>query len=120
MIINTETRKLRKNAIEDELGIIYDEYFLLDNDKVQELLEQNRKEKKYISEYVRVKKGNEENAPYVKAKRGAKYIKETGIYAIAGDTIEQSRKRINDRIDDINSSKPISTIKKLIRTIKNR
>lgn len=58
-MINNETRKLRNNAIERELGIIYDEYFLLNHDKVKELIKQNRKNKKYKSEYVRVRKGNE-------------------------------------------------------------
>ena len=67
-----------------------------------------------------MKKGNEENAPYVKVNGGAKYIKETGIYAIAGDTIEQSKKRVNDKIDSITSNNHITSIKRLIRIFKNR
>ena len=43
-----------------------------------------------------------------------------GTFVIAGDTPEESRQRLEDRLDDAIYSKPVAFVKKLSRKIKNR
>lgn len=118
--MNDEIRKSIDETIKRELGMSYDEFESLDFDEQQELIEQNRKKKKSNSNDVIVMIGSGEYAIFVKKKCGERYILDDGMFVIAGDTPEQSRNRLDDRIDDAIYSKPVAFVKKLARRINNR
>ena len=103
-----------------ELGIPYDIFEQLDPDEQQRLMEQHRKENKMNSNEVTVMIGSGEGAIFVKKKRGERYMLSDGTFVRAGDTPEQSKARIDDRLDDIVYSKPVAFVKKLTRRIKGR
>lgn len=103
-----------------ELGITYDEFELLDFDEQQRLIEQNRQKKNRNNsgEFVRVMIGSGEDAIFVLERRGERYMLSDGTFAIAGDTPEESRARLEDRIDEVIYSKPAAFVKKLSRRFK--
>lgn len=105
-----------------ELGMPYDIFELLDFDEQQKLIENNRrkKAKKFNSDMVTVMIGSGEDAIFVEEKRGERYMLADGTIVIVGDTPEESRARLEDRLDDAVYSKPIAFVKKLSRRIKNR
>ena len=103
-----------------ELGIPYDIYEQLDYDEQQRLIEQHRKENKMNSNDVPVMIGSGEDAIFVNKKRGERYMLEDGTFVRAGDTPEQSKARMEDKLDDIVYSKPVAFVKKLHRRIKGR
>ena len=105
-----------------ELGIPYDIFEQLDFDEQQKLIEHNRrkKRKKSNSDMVTVMIGSREDAIFVKKKRGERYMLADGTFVRVGDTPEESRARLEDRLDDAIYSKPVAFVKKLSRRIKNR
>ncbi len=105
-----------------ELGMPYDIFELLDFDEQQKLIENNRrkKRKRFNSDMVTVMIGSGEDAIFVEKKRGERYMLADGTIVIVGDTPEESRARLEDRLDDAIYSKPVAFVKKLSRRIKNR
>lgn len=105
-----------------ELGIPYDIFEQLDVDEQQKLIENNRRKKRKESndDMVTVMIGSGEDAIFVKKKRGERYMLADGTFVRAGDTPEESRARLEDRLDDAIYSKPVAFVKKLSRRIKNR
>ncbi len=105
-----------------ELGIPYDIFEQLDFDEQQKLIEHNRQQKRKQSnnKKVRVMIGSGEDAIFVKKKRGERYMLADGTFFRAGDTPEESRARLEDRLDDAIYIKPVVFVKKLSRRIKNR
>lgn len=105
-----------------ELGIPYDIFEQLDFDEQQKIIEHNRrkKRKKSNSNMVTVMIGSGEDAIFVKKKCGERYMLADGTFVRAGDTPEESRARLEDRLDDAIYSKPVAFVKKLSRRIKNR
>ena len=119
--MNNEVRDHLNESIKRELGITYDEFELLDFDEQQRLIEKNRqKKKKNKDDYVRVMIGSGEDSIFARKKRGERYMLSDGTFVIAGDTPEESRQRLEDRLDDAIYSKPVAFVKKLSRKIKNR
>ena len=64
--------------------------------------------------------GSGEHAIFVNKIRGERYMLADGTFVRAGDTPEQSRNRLEDRMDNVIYSKPVASIKKLSRRIRNR
>ena len=120
--MNEEVRKHINESIKSELGITYDEFEKLNFDEQQRLIEQNRqrKRKKCKSNKVRLMVGSGEHSILVTKKRGERYMLSDGTFVRAGDTPEESRARLEDRLDDAIYSKPVAFVKKLSRRIKNR
>ena len=118
--MNDITRNYINKNIKSELGMTYDEFDSLDFDEQQRLIEQNRKNKKTNIKNVKVMIGSGEHAIFVNKIRGERYMLADGTFVRAGDTPEQSRNRLEDRIDDAIYSKPVASIKKLARKIKNK
>ena len=120
--MDKRTREIINESIKRELGITYDEFELLDFDEQQRLIEQNRqkKRKNNKNDFVRVMIGSGEDSIFVLKKRGERYMLSDGTFVIAGDSPEESRARLEDRIDDAIYSKPVAFVKKLSRRIKNR
>lgn len=120
-----EESKLVKRAnitLIRELGITYDIFEQLDFDEQQKLIEHNRqkKRKKSNSDMVTVMIGSGEDSIFVKIKRGEIYMLADGTFVRAGDTPEEFRARLEDRLDDATYSKAEAFVKKISRRIKNR
>ena len=105
-----------------ELGMPYDIFEQLDFDEQQKLIKNNRRKKRKKSnrDMVTVMIGSGEDAIFVKKKRGERYMLADGTFVRAGDTPEESRARLEDRLDDAIYNKPVAFVKKLSRRIKNR
>ena len=69
---------------------------------------------------VKVMIGSGEDAIFVRKRRGERYMLSDGTLVRAGDTPEESRQRLEDRLDDTLYSKPVAFVKKLNRKIRNR
>ena len=105
-----------------ELGIPYDIFEQLDFDEQQKIIQQHRQQKKKEcnGDTVTVMVGSGEDAIFVEKKRGERYMLSDGTFVIAGDTPEESKARLEDRLDDAVYSKPVAFVKKMVRRIKNR
>lgn len=80
-----------------ELGMTYDEFNNLDFNSQQRIIESRRKAKNK-SNKVRVMIGSGEHAIFVTKKRGERYLLSDGTFAVAGDSPEQSRKRVDSKL----------------------
>lgn len=118
--MNEEVKKSINDTIKRELGITYDEFEHLSFYEQQKMIEQHRKENKSNSKYVSVMIGSGKHSMFVKKKRGERYMLDDGTFVIAGDSPEESRMRLDNELDNIIDSKPVSFVKKLTRKIKNK
>ena len=107
-------------TIENEIGMTYKEFEKLNFDEQQRIIEQHRQQKGKQSnnKKVRVMIGSGENAIFIKKNLGERYMLDDGTFVRTGDTPEESRARLEDRLDDIAYSKPVAFVKKLQRRIK--
>ena len=107
-------------TLENEIGMTYKKFEKLNFDEQQRIIEQHRQQKGKQSnnKKVRVMIGSGENAIFIKKNRGERYMLDDGTFVRTGDTPEESRARLEDRLDDITYSKPVAFVKKLQRRIK--
>ena len=117
---NSETVEQAKETLVRELGIPYDVFEQLDASEQQRIIEEHRQQrnKQADSDTTRVMVGSLEDEAFVKMKSGKKYLLSDGTIVRAGDTPEEARKRLEDKIDEKVYSKPIAFVKKLARKIK--
>ena len=120
MSLKTEIMDIISRTLENEIGMTYEEFVKLNFDEQQRIIEQHRQQKRKQSnnKTVGVMIGSGENAIFVKKNRGERYMPDDGTFARAGDTPEESRARLEDRLDDMVYSKPVAFVKKLQRRIK--
>lgn len=106
--------------IEDTIGMTYIEFNKLNFDEQQRIIQCYRQKKKQSKdETVRVMIGSGEDAIFIKKKRKERYMLDDGTFVKVGDTLEESRARLEERIDNTIYSKPVVFVKKLTRNIKN-
>lgn len=121
--LSEETMNNIDKKIRETLGISYEEYEKLDFDEQQKLLSKYRK-KHYKKENKRdmfnVMIGYGDNSFFTQVKKGEDVMVRYGNIIEAGLTREEEKQRIEDDLDDILYSKPISFVKKLKRRIKSR
>ena len=121
---DNESRRLEvvgySRTLENEIGMTYKKFEKLNFDEQQRIIEQHRQQKRKQSnnKKVRVMIGSGENAIFIKKNRGERYMLDDGTFVRTGDTPEESRARLEDRLDDIAYSKPVAFVKKLQRRIK--
>lgn len=113
--MNDIMKKRFKESLKNELGITHDEFELLNYYQQRRLIELKRKKKKTNSKHVNVMIGSGEHEIFVKKRRGDGIMLEDGSFIIAGDIPDESRKKIDDRIDDIVYTKPVTFVKKMLR-----
>lgn len=116
--MNEEVRKHINESIKSKLGITYDEFEKLNFNEQQRLIEQNRQKKKNKKDKVRTMIGSGEHTIFVTKKRGQKYMLSDGTFVMAGDTPEESRARLEKRLDDLIYSKQVAFVKKINRRLK--
>ena len=63
--------------------------------------------------------GSGEHSIFIKVKKGEKIMLSDGSVVEAGLTQEESKMRLDDRVDDILYSKPVALVKKISRRLKN-
>ncbi len=108
--------------LKNEIGITYEEFEKLSFDKQLRIIEQHRQQKikQLNNKKVRVMIGSGEHAIFIKKNRGERYMLDDGTFVRAGDTPEDRRARLEDKLDDIAYSKPVAFVKKLQRRIKRK
>lgn len=113
-----ETKNVLSSTFERTLGITYEELINMDPDEVQELISEYKKNKpKKTRNYSYVMFGYGEYAIFRKVKKGTRVMIGYGNFTEAGLTPEESRQRLNDRVDDVIYGKPNTFAKKLKRKI---
>ena len=84
----------------------------------QTLLMKNKKVKEKKSKYVSAMIGSGELSFFTKLKKGEHYMLADGSFVRAGETLEESKMKLEDDLDDIMYSKPVALIKKIKRRIR--
>lgn len=113
-----ETKNVLSSTFERTLGITYDDLINMDPDDVQELIRVHKNNNQpHSNADTRVMVGYGEHATFVRAKKGEKVMIGYGNFIEAGLTPEESRQRLNDRVDDVIYGKPNTFAKKLKRKI---
>lgn len=109
-----------KDTLERELGIPYEEFAKLDCDEQHKILQTHKKISKPIkNDKVLMMIGSGEHSIFIKVKKGEKIMLSDGSVVEAGLTQEESKMRLDDRVDDILYSKPVALVKKISRRLKN-
>ena len=110
---------MAKDFLERELGIPYEEFDKLDCDEQHKILQTHRKNLKPIKkDEVLMMIGSGEHSTFVKVKKGEKVMLSDGTFVEAGLTPEESKRRLDDKINDMLYSKPVALVKKISRRLK--
>lgn len=108
-----------KDSLERELGIPYEEFNRLDYDEQHKILQTHRKNLKPIKkDEVHMMIGSGEHSTFVKVKKGERVMFSDGTFVEAGLTPEESKRRLDDKIDEMLYSKPVTLVKKISRRLK--
>lgn len=108
-----------KDSLERELGIPYEEFNRLDCDEQHKILQTHRKNLKPIKkDEVLMMIGSGEHSTFVKVKKGERVMLSDGTFVEAGLTPEESKRRLDDKIDEMLYSKPVTLVKKISRRLK--
>ncbi|OKZ81433.1 MAG: hypothetical protein BHW07_03080 [Clostridium sp. CAG_433_25_7] len=62
--------------------------------------------------------GSGEHSTFVKVKKGERVMLSDGTFVEAGLTPEESKRRLDDKIDEMLYSKPVTLVKKISRRLK--
>lgn len=118
LVIYRYTKLIFSNR-ERELGIPYEEFDKLDCDKQHKILQTHKKNIKSTKKgEVLMMIGSGEHSTFIKVKKGERVILNDGTFVGAGLTLEESKRRLDDKIDDMLYSKPAALIKKINRRLK--
>ncbi len=123
-IINAITYKktaleIAKDFLEKELGIPYQEFDKLDCDEQHKILQAHKKILKSTKkDEVITMIGSGEHSTFIKVKKGERVMLSGGIFVEAGLTPEESKRRLDDKLDDMIYSKPVALVKKISRRLK--
>lgn len=74
--------------------------------------------KKNKNDEVLMMIGSGEDSAFIKVKKGKKVMLDDGTFVEAGLILEESKRRLDDRIDDVLYSKPVALVKKIKRRLK--
>lgn len=123
-IIDTITYKktapeIAKDFLEKELGIPYEEFDKLDCDEQHKILQAHKKILKSTKkDEVIMTIGSGEHSTFVKVKKGERVMISDGTFVEAGLTPEESKRRLDDKIDDMIYNKPVALVKKISGRLK--
>lgn len=122
--LNSITKEIINNTLLNTLGISYDEFDKLDFDYQQRIIRKYYKKKfksRAKGKTIHTMIGNGEHSIFIKVKKGERVMIGFGEYSCfveAGLTLEKSRIRLDDKLDDVIYSKPVALVKKMVRRIK--
>ena len=110
---------MAKDFLERELGIPYEEFDKLDCDEQHKILQVHKKILKPTKkDEVLMMIGSGEHSIFIKVKKSERVILSDGTFVEAGLTPEESKRRLDDKIDDMIYSKPVALVKKISRRLK--
>ena len=111
--------EIAKDLLERELGIPYEEFDKLDCDEQHKILQAHKKILKPTKkDEVLMMIGCGEHSIFIKVKKGERVMLSDGTFVEAGLTPEESKRRLDDKIDDMLYSKPVALVKKISRRLK--
>jgi len=111
--------EIAKDFLERELGIPYEEFDELDYDEQHKILQAHKKSLKSTKkDKVLMMIGSGEHATFIKVKKGEKVMLSDGTFVEAGLTPQESKRRLDDKTDDMLYSKPVALVKKISRRLK--
>lgn len=120
--LKVETKRNIENFFQGNFHISYEEYSNLPEYEKRKLINKyQKKHKLYKRNKVLVMIGSGEHAIFRRVKKGEKVWITSGnqsCFVRAGITPEESRRRLDDRLDDAIYSKPVAFVKKLQRRLK--
>lgn len=112
----TETSR---DFLERKLGIPYKEFDKLDCDEQHKILQAHKKSLKPTKkDEVLMMIGSGEHSTFIKVKKGERIMLSDGNFVEAGLTPEESKRRLDDKMDDMLYSKPVALVKKISRKFK--
>ena len=101
------------------MGIPYEEFDKLDCDEQHKILQVHKKILKPTKkDEVLMMIGSGEHSIFIKVKKGERVILSDGTFVEVGLTPEESKRRLDDKIDDMIYSKPVALVKKISRRLK--
>lgn len=119
--MNIETKKYLEQEIEKKLGIKYEDYINLDYGEQRKLIcDYYKKLKSKNDKKVTVMIGSGIGSSVTKVDKGTRIMVGSGVgscFVRAGITPEESRRELDDRIDEAIYSKPVVIVKKLKRRL---
>ena len=108
-----------KDFLEKELGIPYQEFDKLDCDEQHKILQAHKNILKSTKkDEVIMMIGSGEHSTFIKVKKGERVMLSGGTFVEAGLTPEESKRRLDDKLDDMIYSKPVALVKKICRRLK--
>ncbi len=118
--LNSTTKKSINDNLLRTLGISLKELDELSFDDQQRIIREYRK-KHLNNKYTKVMVGTGEHSTFIPVKKGEKVIIGAGRHSCfmeAGLSLEESQKRLDDKIDDMIYCKPVTLVKNIFRRIK--
>lgn len=119
--LSDETKNNINDTFQRNLGISYEEFEKLDFLEQQKLIkEYHRKNSKKQSNNVNVMIGEGEYSTFVNVQRGERVLigeGEHSCFVIAGVTPEEEMLELDNKMDNILYSKPVTFVKKLKRKL---
>lgn len=111
--------EIAKNLLERELEIPYEEFDKLDCDEQHKILQVHKKILKSTKkDEVIMMIGSGEHSTFIKVKKGERVMLSDGTFVETELTPEESKRRLDDKIDDMLYSKPVALVKKISRRLK--
>ena len=121
--LKSETIQNINNLIYNNFGITYKEYKELDEHQKTKIVKKyQRKHKLHRKNYSIVMISTGLHAVFKKVKKGERVWINSGdesFFVSAGLTPQESRQRLDDRLDENIYSKPVAFVKKIQRRLKN-
>lgn len=118
--INDKVKKCNEYIFKKNLGISYEEYEQLDFDTQQKLVSEFHKKGLKNSDKVCIMKGSGAHTYFIAEEKGTIVSIGSGehlCFVEAGITLEESRKNLEDKMDDVIYNKPVAFVKKLKRRL---
>lgn len=120
--LSTKTKDSISNELQRKLGFTYEEFMKFDIEKQQSLISEYHKKNNCKKNRMTLTiLGSGVHSMFIKVKKGERIMVgmgEDSCFIKSGISLEKSRRKLDDRIDDALYNKPVALVKKIHRRLK--